>query len=52
MNKDQEYKLYKSAILLSVFTIIFNMIEGLVSVYFGYNNDILTLFGFGNDKGK
>jgi divalent metal cation (Fe/Co/Zn/Cd) transporter len=50
MNKDQEDKLYKSAILLSIFTIIFNLFEGLVSVYFGYKDETLTLFGFGTDS--
>jgi divalent metal cation (Fe/Co/Zn/Cd) transporter len=50
MNKDQEDRLYKSAILLSVFTIIFNLFEGLVSVYFGYKDETLTLFGFGVDS--
>ena len=50
MNKDQEDKLYKSARLLSIFTIIFNLFEGLVSVYFGYKDETLTLFGFGADS--
>src|ERR1035437_103903 len=50
MNKDQEEKLYKSVILLSVFTITFNLFEGLVSVYFGYKDETLTLFGFGIDS--
>jgi len=50
MNKDQEDKLYKSAILLSIFTIIFNLFEGMVSVYFGYKDETLTLFGFGADS--
>ena len=50
MNKDQEEKLYKSMILLSILTIIFNLVEGLVSVYFGYRDETLTLFGFGVDS--
>ena len=50
MMKDQEDKLYKSARLLSIFTIIFNLFEGLVSVYFGYKDETLTLFGFGVDS--
>jgi divalent metal cation (Fe/Co/Zn/Cd) transporter len=50
MNKEQEDKLYKSARLLSIFTIIFNLFEGLVSVYFGYKDETLTLFGFGADS--
>ena len=50
MNKDPEDKLYKTAILLSIFTIIFNLFEGLASVYFGYKDETLTLFGFGADS--
>jgi divalent metal cation (Fe/Co/Zn/Cd) transporter len=50
MNKEQEDKLYKSAILLSILTIIFNLFEGLASVYFGYKDETLTLFGFGADS--
>ena len=36
--------------LLSLLTIIFNLFEGLVSVYFGYIDETLTLFGFGVDS--
>ena len=50
MNKEQEVKLFKTAILLSILTVIFNLFEGLVSVYFGYSDETLTLFGFGADS--
>ena len=43
-------QLYKTAFNLAVFTIIYNLIEGLVSVYFGYEDESLTLFGFGIDS--
>jgi divalent metal cation (Fe/Co/Zn/Cd) transporter len=43
-------KLWKRAYYLSIFTIIFNVVEGLVSVYFGASDDALTLFGFGLDS--
>jgi divalent metal cation (Fe/Co/Zn/Cd) transporter len=43
-------KLWKRAFYLSIFTIIFNIVEGLVSVYFGASDDALTLFGFGLDS--
>jgi divalent metal cation (Fe/Co/Zn/Cd) transporter len=43
-------KLYHTAILLSIFTIAYNIIEGLVSVYFGFEDETLTLFGFGLDS--
>ncbi len=47
---DEEIKLYKQAYYLSLFTIIFNLAEGLASVYFGYEDETLTLFGFGLDS--
>ena len=42
--------LYKIAFRLSLFTIFFNIAEGLVSMFFGYKDDSLTLFGFGIDS--
>lgn len=41
---------YKMAFGLAVFTIVFNIAEGLVSTYFGYEDESLTLFGFGVDS--
>jgi len=46
----QEQKLYKRAYLLSLFTIFYNVIEGLVSMFFGYEDETLALFGFGMDS--
>jgi divalent metal cation (Fe/Co/Zn/Cd) transporter len=43
-------KLYKRAFNLSLFTIIYNVIEGLVSIVLGYSDETLTLFGFGADS--
>jgi divalent metal cation (Fe/Co/Zn/Cd) transporter len=48
-NTDQE-TLYGIAFRLSLFTIFYNVIEGLVSMSFGYKDDSLTLFGFGVDS--
>ncbi len=45
-----EQKLYKKAYYLSLFTIIFNLIEGFASIILGYKNETLTLFGFGADS--
>lgn len=42
--------LYKLAFGLAVFTIIYNIAEGLVSTYFGYEDESLALFGFGADS--
>lgn len=46
----QPRKLYKTAFLLSLFTIGYNIVEGLVSMILGYSDEILTLFGFGVDS--
>ena len=43
-------KLYKKAYLLSLFTIVYNIIEGIISMIMGYNDETLTLFGFGVDS--
>lgn len=47
-NHDQ--KLYRKAYLLALFTIIYNVFEGLISMILGYSDDTLTLFGFGADS--
>jgi divalent metal cation (Fe/Co/Zn/Cd) transporter len=46
----KEVKLYKQAYLLSLFTIFYNVIEGIVSMSLGYADETLTLFGFGVDS--
>lgn len=43
-------KLYKIAFGLAVFTIIYNIAEGLISTYFGFEDESLALFGFGSDS--
>ena len=43
-----KYWLY--AFYLALFTIIYNLAEGLVSIYFGAQDEALTLFGFGIDS--
>jgi divalent metal cation (Fe/Co/Zn/Cd) transporter len=35
---------------LAVITVLYNTVEGLVSVYFGLQNETLSLFGFGIDS--
>ncbi len=40
----------KRALLLALITISYNILEGMVSVYFGYSDETLTLFGFGVDS--
>ena len=43
-------RFYQYALWLSIFTIVYNLLEGLVSVYFGAQAEALTLFGFGLDS--
>jgi len=45
-----ETNLYKTATGLAIFTIIYNIIEGLVSIWFGVQDETLALFGFGVDS--
>ncbi len=47
---DSEKKLYKQAYWLSLFTIFYNIIEGVVSMALGYKDETLSLFGFGADS--
>lgn len=42
--------LYKRTFQLSLFTIIYNIIEGSFSMFMGYEDQTLTLFGFGIDS--
>jgi divalent metal cation (Fe/Co/Zn/Cd) transporter len=41
---------YNRAIGLAIFTIAYNIIEGIISVYFGVKDETLALFGFGVDS--
>lgn len=43
-------KLLNKALLLSLFTIIYNIAEGMISVYYGLEDETLALFGFGADS--
>ncbi len=47
---NSENKLYHRAYLLSIFTIIYNLVEGLMSVAIGIQDETLALFGFGVDS--
>lgn len=50
MNSAKKEALYATANFLAVLTIIYNIIEGLVSVWFGIADETLTLFAFGIDS--
>jgi len=43
-------KLLRTAFLLSLITIFYNIVEGIVSVYFGAEDETLALLGFGVDS--
>jgi divalent metal cation (Fe/Co/Zn/Cd) transporter len=42
--------LYRRAWLLSLFTIFYNIGEGIISMFLGYQDETLALFGFGVDS--
>jgi F0F1-type ATP synthase assembly protein I len=46
----KEKKLYTIALALAAFTIVYNLIEGIIATWFGYEDETLTLFGFGVDS--
>lgn len=47
----QDYsRLYKVAFGLALFTIIYNIAEGFISTWIGYEDGSLALFGFGADS--
>ncbi len=48
--ENSQETLYRTAFMLSLFTIFYNIAEGLVSMAFGYTDHSLTLFGFGADS--
>jgi len=43
-------RLYRLAFALSLFTIVYNVLEGLLAMYFGWEDQTLALFGFGADS--
>ena len=47
---ERNASLYSWALGLSVFTIVYNICEGLVSTYLGFEDGSLALFGFGADS--
>jgi divalent metal cation (Fe/Co/Zn/Cd) transporter len=45
-----QHHLYKKAFLLSIFTIVYNIIEGFISIYAGKVSGTVSLLGFGIDS--
>lgn len=48
--KPPNQPLYRTALALAVLTIVYNLLEGFISTYLGYEDESLTLFGFGLDS--
>lgn len=48
--KSQLASYWQFALWLAVFTIFYNIAEGLISIFFGVSDEALTLFGFGADS--
>lgn len=46
----QHKSLYKVAFGLAIFTILYNLAEGLISTFLGFEDESLALFGFGTDS--
>ena len=47
LDQTSTHKYWQYALWLALFTIFYNLAEGLVSIYFGAHDETLTLFGFG-----
>ncbi|MBD3671283.1 MAG: cation transporter [Gammaproteobacteria bacterium] len=43
-------QLYGYALALAVFTVVYNIIEGVIAIYFGIEDETLSLLGFGIDS--
>ena len=50
INGDKIDKLYRAAAAFAFVTIVYNLLEGFISVYIGLEDESLTLFGFGADS--
>jgi divalent metal cation (Fe/Co/Zn/Cd) transporter len=48
--KSTQSNYWQFALWLAIFTVLYNIAEGLISIFFGINDEALTLFGFGADS--
>lgn len=48
--KNSPVTYWQYALWLAIFTVLYNIAEGLVSIFFGVSDEALTLFGFGVDS--
>ena len=49
-NKSTVDRYFQYALYLGIFTVFYNLLEGLVSIYFGVSDETIALFGFGVDS--
>ncbi|UBZ15927.1 cation transporter [Flagellimonas marinaquae] len=47
---EKQHKLYRTAFVLALITIFYNIGEGIISTYLGFEDESLALFGFGTDS--
>lgn len=47
---EHQKKLYRTAFALALFTIFYNIAEGIISTHLGFEDESLALFGFGTDS--
>ncbi len=50
LHSESEKRLYSLVFWLAIFTILYNLAEGVVATLLGYEDETLTLFGFGIDS--
>lgn len=50
LSQTSTYKYWQYALWLASFSILYNFAEGLISIYYGAEDEALTLFGFGIDS--
>jgi divalent metal cation (Fe/Co/Zn/Cd) transporter len=50
IDASEQKSLYAMAFFLAIFTIVYNLVEGIIATYFGYQDESVTLFGFGVDS--
>ena len=50
IDKPSTERFFQLALYLGLFTVFYNLLEGLVSLYFGVSDQTITMFGFGMDS--
>jgi divalent metal cation (Fe/Co/Zn/Cd) transporter len=50
IDKSKINRYFQYALYLGFFTVFYNLLEGLVSIYFGVSDETIALFGFGVDS--